>query len=106
LEGGAIFAASAALFQELTFENGRLQQTISTLPVMRMNECPEIETHMWRAMKNPAVSRAGRAVHSPGYRELQYSPPPGTDRKLRSVMTRDVMKSCKLQSSSLSAPQF
>jgi isoquinoline 1-oxidoreductase subunit beta len=27
LEGGAIFAASAALFQELTFVNGRLQQT-------------------------------------------------------------------------------
>jgi len=47
LEGGAIFAASAALFQELTFENGRLQQTnFHTFPVMRMNECPEIETHI------------------------------------------------------------
>jgi isoquinoline 1-oxidoreductase beta subunit len=47
LEGGAIFAASAALFQELTFENGRLQQTnFHTFPVMRMHECPEIETHM------------------------------------------------------------
>ena len=32
-EGGAIFGASAALFQELTFENGRLQQTnFNTLP--------------------------------------------------------------------------
>jgi isoquinoline 1-oxidoreductase beta subunit len=47
LEGGAIFAASAALFQELTFENGRLQQTnFHTFPCMRMNECPEIETHV------------------------------------------------------------
>jgi len=47
LEGGAIFAASAALYQELTFENGRLQQTnFHTFPVMRMNECPEIETHI------------------------------------------------------------
>jgi isoquinoline 1-oxidoreductase beta subunit len=46
-EGGAIFGASAALFQELTFENGRLQQTnFNTFPVMRMNECPEIETHI------------------------------------------------------------
>ncbi len=46
-EGGAIFGASAALFQELTFENGRLQQTnFHTFPVMRMNECPEIETHI------------------------------------------------------------
>ena len=47
LEGGAIFAASAALYQELTFENGRLQQTnFHTFPVMRMNECPEIETYI------------------------------------------------------------
>lgn len=46
-EGGAIFGASAALFQELTFENGRLQQTnFNSFPVMRMNECPEIETHI------------------------------------------------------------
>lgn len=46
-EGGAIFGASAALFQELTFEGGRLQQTnFNTFPVMRMNECPEIETYI------------------------------------------------------------
>jgi|CZKH01.1.fsa_nt_gi isoquinoline 1-oxidoreductase beta subunit len=46
-EGGAIFGASAALFQELTFEKGRLQQTnFNTFPVMRMNESPEIETHI------------------------------------------------------------
>jgi isoquinoline 1-oxidoreductase beta subunit len=47
IEGGAIFGASAALFQELTFEDGRLQQTnFHTFPVMRMNECPEIETYI------------------------------------------------------------
>jgi len=46
-EGGAIFGASAALFQELTFDKGRLQQTnFNTFPVMRMNECPEFETHI------------------------------------------------------------
>jgi len=46
-EGGAIFGASAALYQELTFESGRLQQTnFHTFPVMRINECPEIETHI------------------------------------------------------------
>jgi isoquinoline 1-oxidoreductase beta subunit len=46
-ESGAIFGASAALYQELTFENGRLQQTnFHTFPVMRINECPEIETHI------------------------------------------------------------
>ena len=45
--GSVCNGASAALFQELTFENGRLQQTnFHTFPVMRMNECPEIETHI------------------------------------------------------------
>ena len=47
MEGGAIMGASAALFQELTFENGRLQQTnFHTFPVMRMNETPEIESYL------------------------------------------------------------
>ena len=47
IEGGAIFGASAALFQELTFEDGRLRQTnFHTFPVMRINECPEIETYI------------------------------------------------------------
>ena len=46
-EGGAIFGASAALYQELTFDNGRLQQTnFHTFPVMRINESPLIETHI------------------------------------------------------------
>src|SRR5207253_8302381 len=47
VEGGAIFGASAALFQEMTFSNGRLQQTnFHNFPVMRMNETPVIETHI------------------------------------------------------------
>jgi len=58
-------------FRNSTFENGRLQQTnFHTFPVMRMHECPEIETHM---VENNEKSgwhwRAGSAVHSPGYRE-------------------------------------
>jgi isoquinoline 1-oxidoreductase subunit beta len=46
-ESGAIFGASAALFQELTFDGGLLQQTnFHTFPVLRMNECPTIETYI------------------------------------------------------------
>ena len=53
-EGGAIFGASAALYQELTFEKGRLLQTnFHTFPVMRMNECPEIETHIVQNNEKP-----------------------------------------------------
>ena len=47
IEGGAIFGASAALYQELTFDKGRLQQTnFHSFPVMRINESPQIETHI------------------------------------------------------------
>lgn len=72
IEGGAIFGASAALFQELTFENGRLQQTnFNTFPVMRMNECPEIETYIIeskeksRGIGEPGVPCAARPSRTP-----------------------------------------
>jgi isoquinoline 1-oxidoreductase beta subunit len=54
MEGGAIFGASAALYQELTFENGRLQQTnFHSFPMLRMNECPKIETHIVQSNEKP-----------------------------------------------------
>jgi xanthine dehydrogenase molybdopterin-binding subunit B len=70
-EGGAIFGASAALFQELTFENGRLQQTnFNTFPVMRMNECPEIETHIVENDEKAGRNRrAGSSVRGAGHRQ-------------------------------------
>src|SRR5438128_5824661 len=47
LEGGAIFGASAALYQEMTFDNGRLQQTnFHSFPMVRMNDSPTVETHV------------------------------------------------------------
>ena len=47
LEGGAIFGASAALFQEMTFESGSLQQTkFHNYPMVRMNDSPRVETHV------------------------------------------------------------
>jgi isoquinoline 1-oxidoreductase beta subunit len=67
MEGGAIFGASAALFQELTFENGRLQQTnFHTFPAMRMNECPKIETHIIKSNeKSGGVGEPGVPCTAP-----------------------------------------
>jgi isoquinoline 1-oxidoreductase beta subunit len=47
MEGGAIYALTAALYGEITVENGRVQQTnFNTYPMLRINETPVIEVHI------------------------------------------------------------
>jgi isoquinoline 1-oxidoreductase beta subunit len=47
LEGGVVFALSAALKQEITLAGGRVQQgNFDTFPVLRMGEAPRIEVHL------------------------------------------------------------
>jgi len=75
IEGGAIFGASAALFQELTFEGGRLRQTnFNTFPVMRMNECPEIETYMVESNeKSGGIGEPGVPCAAPAIANALFS---------------------------------
>ena len=92
LEGGAIFAASAALFQELTFENGRLQQTnFHTFPVMRMNECPEIETHIVDSNeKSGGIGEPGVPCTAPAIANAVFAATGKRIRKLPIRMTEAV----------------
>jgi isoquinoline 1-oxidoreductase beta subunit len=54
LESGAIFGITAALYDELTFERGRLHQSnFHDYPMLRINECPEIEAHVVRSDEKP-----------------------------------------------------
>ncbi|HTD68616.1 MAG TPA: xanthine dehydrogenase family protein molybdopterin-binding subunit [Candidatus Limnocylindria bacterium] len=47
LEGGAVFALTAALYGEITFEKGRVKQrNFHDYPMLRMNEMPEVEAHI------------------------------------------------------------
>ncbi len=47
MEGGVIFGLSAALKDEITFENGRVQQrNFHDYQMLRINESPEIEVHI------------------------------------------------------------
>lgn len=47
LEGGAVFGLTAALFGEITFENGRVKQgNFHDYPMLRMHESPSIEAHI------------------------------------------------------------
>jgi isoquinoline 1-oxidoreductase subunit beta len=92
LEGGAIFAASAALYQELTFENGRLQQTnFHTFPVMRMNECPEIETYIVESNeKSGGIGEPGVPCTAPAIANAVFAATGKRIRKLPIRMTEAV----------------
>jgi isoquinoline 1-oxidoreductase beta subunit len=47
IQGAAIFGLTAALYDELTFEQGRVQQrNFHDYPMLRINEAPEIEVHI------------------------------------------------------------
>jgi isoquinoline 1-oxidoreductase subunit beta len=47
LQGAVIFGLTAALYGELTFEKGRVQQSnFNDYQMLRMDECPEIEVHI------------------------------------------------------------
>lgn len=47
MEGGIVFGLTAALYGEITFEKGRVKQrNFHDYPMLRMNETPEVETHI------------------------------------------------------------
>ena len=47
MEGGIVFGLTAALYGEITFENGRVQQrNFHDYPMLRMNEMPVVEVHI------------------------------------------------------------
>jgi isoquinoline 1-oxidoreductase subunit beta len=54
IEGAVIFGITAALYDELTFDKGRVQQSnFHDYPMLRMNETPEIEVHVVRNDEKP-----------------------------------------------------
>jgi len=54
LEGGAMFGLSAALFNEITFANGRVQQSnFNDFRSLRINEAPQIDTYLMASEESP-----------------------------------------------------
>ncbi|MCU1308593.1 MAG: aerobic-type carbon monoxide dehydrogenase, large subunit CoxL/CutL-like protein [Acidobacteriaceae bacterium] len=92
IEGGAIYGASAALFQELTFEKGRLQQTnFHTFPVMRINECPVVETHLLESQeKSGGIGEPGVPCAAPAIANAVFAATGKRIRKLPIRMTEAV----------------
>ncbi|HEY6511477.1 MAG TPA: molybdopterin cofactor-binding domain-containing protein, partial [Burkholderiaceae bacterium] len=69
VEGSFVYGLSAALFQECTLKNGRIEQTnFDTYPVLQMKHMPKVETHVkpsggfWGGVGEPTIAVAAPAV--------------------------------------------
>ena len=63
LEGGVTFGLSAALGNEITIANGRVQQSnFNDFPALRMSEAPRVEAHLVASGESPGgVGETGTA---------------------------------------------
>ena len=54
MESGIVFGLSAALYGEITFENGRVEQSnFHDYEMLRMDEMPEVEVHIMPSQESP-----------------------------------------------------
>lgn len=67
IEGGLVFGLSAALFNEITLENGRVQQrNFNDYRMLRMNEMPRIDVHLIPSEALPGgIGETGTAISMP-----------------------------------------
>jgi len=67
IESGVVFGASAALWNEITFDRGRVQQNnFNDYRVMRINEAPRIEVHIIQSTDSPGgIGEPGTSAIAP-----------------------------------------
>jgi isoquinoline 1-oxidoreductase subunit beta len=75
LQGGLIFGLTAALYGEITIENGRVQQSnFNDYRILRIDEVPNIEVHVIRSGENPGgIGEAGSTAGTPALRNAIYA---------------------------------
>jgi isoquinoline 1-oxidoreductase subunit beta len=69
VEGSFVYGLGAALYQECTLKNGRIEQTnFDTYPALLMKDMPKVETHIkasggfWGGVGEPTIAVAAPAV--------------------------------------------
>jgi isoquinoline 1-oxidoreductase subunit beta len=67
IEGGLVFGATAALYDEITFDKGRVQQSnFNNYRMLRMDETPPIEVHLVESTEKPGgLGETGTAAVFP-----------------------------------------
>ncbi|MBN8872115.1 MAG: xanthine dehydrogenase family protein molybdopterin-binding subunit [Rhodospirillales bacterium] len=82
IEGGLIFGLSAALYNEITVQDGRIQQSnFNNYRVLRIDEAPRIEVHMIRNDEGPGgIGETGTVAAAPALVNAIYA---ATGKRLR-----------------------
>jgi isoquinoline 1-oxidoreductase beta subunit len=67
VQGGLVFGWTGALYSQLTYENGAIQQSnFHDYRMMRMNETPPIEVHIVPSSEHPGgIGEVGTAIAAP-----------------------------------------
>jgi isoquinoline 1-oxidoreductase beta subunit len=75
LQGGLIFGLTAALWGEITIENGRVQQSnFNDYRMLRINEVPKIDVHVIKSGENPdGIGETGANAGPPALRNAIYA---------------------------------
>jgi isoquinoline 1-oxidoreductase subunit beta len=84
VEGGIVFGISGALWGEITFKNGRVEQSnFHDYPVLRMNQMPQIEVYLVRNFEKPGgMGEPGTATVAPALANAVFA---ATGRRIRQL---------------------
>jgi isoquinoline 1-oxidoreductase beta subunit len=84
IQGGVIFAITAALYSEITIERGRVQQNNFTdYRILRINETPTIDVHIVKSGEAPGgIGEPGTAAAMPALANAIYA---ATGKRLRQL---------------------
>ena len=84
IQGGLIFGLTAALYNEITIANGRVQQSnFNNYRMMRINEAPAIEVHLIRNGEAPGgIGEPGTSIAAPALANALFA---ATGVRLRSL---------------------
>lgn len=84
MEGGIVFGLTAALYDQITFDKGRVvQSNFGDYRMMRMNEAPKVEVHIVASTDEPGgIGEPGTAAVAPALANAVFN---ATGKRLRKL---------------------
>jgi isoquinoline 1-oxidoreductase beta subunit len=94
IQGGVIFAITAALYSEITIERGRVQQNNFTdYRILRISETPDIEVHSVKSGEAPGgIGEPGTAAAMPAIANAIHA---ATGKRLRQLPVGSQLQSAQ-----------